>query len=342
MFKTDLHYNKKKDFITAKFLNHFIRKERNFPFTNYVEYSIEIKNSLNQSWTIYKRYKCFQKLHKKLCLKLRDLPNFPPKKFFNMTRKIIAEREIALEHYLNYLLDKIDLLKFPEILQFILSDEHDINSFLQQIKDASDPGFVKKYSSISFKSRSRSSENQNYISSSIRLGNPYLCLNKNFAKLIETFLENLEDAKEDMCYHIQHFWKAFKEVKWTNVKKEDVIKLIYGNSLINGLLFHCGMIKVNLLGAQEALLLLHKLIRYDFNPDCDYYITVLKMIKMEYITQMNINLHLIQNKQGVNEACFQLISHFTNLDNDITSSSILMNRKLEERYENWLRLQDEI
>jgi len=258
-----------------------------------------------------------------------------------MTRRIITERKIVLEHYLNYLLDKVDLLKHPQILQFILSEDHNINMFLEQMKDSSESSFKRKKSSTSNLIRSRSSDNQIYFSSTLRVGNPYFSLNKDFSKLVDTFLENLEDEKEDMCSNIQDFWKAFKEVKWTNIKREDILKLLYGSAISKGLIYNCGRIKVNPLGSQEALKLLHKLVRYDFNPDCEYYIILLKMIRLEHILQLNIHLHLTLNKQGVTEACFQLLTHFINIEKGITPCSILMNKEIEARYEAWLKLQDE-
>ena len=327
-----------KYFIESKFTNSFVRREEQFPFSKYVEYSIEIKTNLRKNWTIYKRYKCFQKLHKLLSKSIFNLPSFPPKKLFNMKEKVINERKNMLEYYLNYILDKVDLQKYPIITKFIQEDNYEektselrssINPFLNNIN----PFIPRKLSNR----KSKSSDNLRLFSKNISYINPYLCFTNNFSGLINSFLENLQDNKEDKCLHIKNFWKAFlKDSFGRAVKREETIKLFFGSIKLKGLLYHCGTIEDNILGAEESLILLSKLLQFEFNPECEYYLNVLKLAQLENIKLLKLTDHMTSCKQNIREISFILISHLINNETGITLKAIVKDKYLENTYENWI------
>lgn len=70
-------------------------------------------------WTIHKRYSQFVQLREELeSQNLKNLPKLPPKKLFINEEKI-NERQLFLEEFLNELFKKVNILKYPIILDFI-------------------------------------------------------------------------------------------------------------------------------------------------------------------------------------------------------------------------------
>ena len=72
-----------------------------------------------KSWIIHKRYSEFVELKKKLEeKKIKNLPNLPPKLFFVNEEKL-NERQLSLEEFVNELFERVNILKYPLILDFI-------------------------------------------------------------------------------------------------------------------------------------------------------------------------------------------------------------------------------
>ena len=70
-------------------------------------------------WVIHKRYSQFDQLRKELESKnLKNLPKLPPKLLYINEEKI-NERQLYLEEFINELFKKVNILKYPIILDFI-------------------------------------------------------------------------------------------------------------------------------------------------------------------------------------------------------------------------------
>ena len=306
--------------ITAKIIQTLTRQESSFPFNKYIEYKVYLTSSNSKNWILRKRYKCFKELHSNLKKKVINLPKFPEKKLFNMTQNTILERKSLLENYLNYILNNLNLTLFPKILDFIEVEKEELILSRTSIE----PTKRNPYSHRRSKSFTILEENffSNYVEADL---NP-----------IEDFLLNLEEKTEEKSKVIKKFWKFLQKQKdWPKFKREDILKLFYGNgNRLKGVLFHCGNTEENDLGAETCLQFLANLLRYEFNPECEMYVYVLKMAKLNHIMKINFNYHLKSKKN--NKDCFQILKYVVIEDKAMITKKIFEDPEIEKLYENWL------
>ena len=111
----------------------------------YVDYTILIKDSNNDSWKIKSRYSQLRLLHKKLKLAYAQsigVPEFPPKKFYgNTDPTFISQRQKALENYFNNLLAN-EMLRDSSILKAFIFDVPRVSNGSVIRKD--DTGYKQK------------------------------------------------------------------------------------------------------------------------------------------------------------------------------------------------------
>jgi len=105
--------------ITALISTYSIKEDENKYFNkNYVLYEIKFFTRY-KTWTLYKRYSQFLELRDKLASKkIKNLPKLPPKLYFSNEQKL-SERQLGLEDFLNDLFRNINILRYPEIIEFI-------------------------------------------------------------------------------------------------------------------------------------------------------------------------------------------------------------------------------
>jgi len=98
---------------------------------------------------------------------------------------------------------------------------------------------------------------------------------------IDDLIEKLDSNKEDKIKIIKKFVNFLKGTnKWPVFKKEDIARLFFGDfNKKRGLVFHCGTLNENQLGAEACLDFIGKLISFEFNPDCEFYIQILKKLR---------------------------------------------------------------
>ena len=108
---------KSKFFIYIKIISKETCKEKTFPYSKYIQYTIKIFTN-DKSWELKKRYSNFYELNQALSKKFNNVPKFPPKKIFK-SDSFIRDRQEKLEKYLNILLSREDVYKFDEIFDFI-------------------------------------------------------------------------------------------------------------------------------------------------------------------------------------------------------------------------------
>jgi len=100
---------------------------------DYTEYVIRVQRGLlsENTWTVTRRYSDFVALDGVLKPSGIDL-HLPPKKVFgNMNREFIAERQLALQSYLNRILEQPYLACHLSVKRFL--DPHNYSSNLQEI-----------------------------------------------------------------------------------------------------------------------------------------------------------------------------------------------------------------
>ena len=72
-----------------------------------------------KTWSVHKRYSQFIELRDKLLLKkVKNIPPLPPKLYFINEQKL-SERQLGLEEFMNDLFRNVNILRYPEIIEFI-------------------------------------------------------------------------------------------------------------------------------------------------------------------------------------------------------------------------------
>ena len=99
---------------------------------NYTLFEIKLYTPY-KNWTIHKRYSEFVELKKKLEeIKVKKLPNLPPKLFFTNEQKL-NERQLGLEEFLNDLFKRVNILKYSLIIDFIECPQEVLDIFTYNI-----------------------------------------------------------------------------------------------------------------------------------------------------------------------------------------------------------------
>ena len=89
---------------------------------DYVEYTITVRTDYG-NWYFKKRYEEFAKLNNELINKIPEINEFfPPKRVFKNSESTIKERIKYFNKYLKYILNKINIFLFNDILHFISLD----------------------------------------------------------------------------------------------------------------------------------------------------------------------------------------------------------------------------
>jgi hypothetical protein len=338
--------------INVRFLNCQYVSESDFPYFNYCLYSFIIITP-DKQWNIQRRYSNFDSLHSKLKNQLKNLPKFPVKRFFN-TECVIKERKHLLTRYLKHLLNRGDIYKFNEIFEFvemekeyylILKNKHEYDTLNEskQSTNASLATFLQRKSpfveeDVILEEKFYFEEENKSVFSSSHLENA-----KNLKMLIYTFLKLLSERLDEKCSLIKQFYEKFQKKKeHLKLSKNECFKLLYGekskdnNCFYHGLLFHCGNIQQNLLGAELCIEFLAKLVDYELNHDCDIVINTLKLAKISYIKMMSLEIHLKRNKPRVVLSIFKILSTFiTNEEKCLTVEQIIHNKMYRKNFNHW-------
>ena len=105
--------------ISAIISSYSLREDENKIFNK--QYALfEIKFfSRYKTWLVHKRYSQFVELRDLLISKkVKNVPKLPPKLYFINDQKL-SERQLGLEDFMNDLFRNINILKYPEIIEFI-------------------------------------------------------------------------------------------------------------------------------------------------------------------------------------------------------------------------------
>jgi len=346
---------KEEDIITATIQQHEIKQEETFPYSNYVMYKVDLNSSI-KNWSVYKRYNNFKELHQQLSKHVHkiNLPTFPERKFFNLNSQTINDRKEKLETYLNFFLEKKKLVNYSEILNFIEIDkdtlkiivnnftlhENNSNTYKKSFLNKSDTNLFQKSKSQDYSGTNHNEENYFIQFLEYKTGD---CTSKSaYMLVIEEFLNNLESKfqnKTNIIKTFENFLKAKKH--WPNLKTDEISRLFFGendqyNKIFNkGLLEHIGSVNQNPLGSEECLFFLSKLLNFEFNPDCERYINVLRSAKTEMLMLINFDVHMRNIKTKVKVAIYNILKAIYDEKTSVKIQKVL-NEEQYKDFANWL------
>lgn len=315
------------DFINSSISEHQFKKEDSFPYSDYVVYKIDLTSSIKK-WSVWKRYNDFKELRDKISDNnyILNLPDFPEKKYFNSkSNDTIKSRKKKLAEFLNFLLRKMKIQYYKEVIEFIEIDKETLSLISKKSTLCNNISntYLSKPINLNMVQKSNSmdiSTNFKYIDNYYVHYLEYKLADSNtktaYMQLIEEFLHNLSQKAENKTNVIKNFDTFLKSKKiWPQFKPEEIQRLYFGefdklNNVykLQGLLYHIGAIEENQLGAEECLQFLVKLLQTEYNPEYDKYIGILKSMKKEHLEIMNLAEHLEINKTKIKQSVFKLIS----------------------------------
>jgi hypothetical protein len=101
---------------------------------DYVEYSIIVKTDYGD-WYFKKRYEEFAKLNNELINKIPEINDyFPPRRVFKNSESTIKERIKYFNKYLKFLLSKINIFLFNDIINFLNLEKNLISLIFQKYR----------------------------------------------------------------------------------------------------------------------------------------------------------------------------------------------------------------
>ena len=105
--------------ISAIISSYSLREDENKIFNKqYALFEIKLF-SRYKTWLVHKRYSQFVELRDLLISKkVKNVPKLPPKLYFINNQKL-SERQLGLEDFMNDLFRNVNILKYPEIIEFI-------------------------------------------------------------------------------------------------------------------------------------------------------------------------------------------------------------------------------
>ena len=105
--------------ISAIITSYSLQQDQNRIFyKSYALYEIKFFTRY-KTWLVHKRYSQFVDLREQLLSKkVKNLPKLPPKLYFISDQKL-SERQLGLEDFMNELFRTVNILRYPEIIEFI-------------------------------------------------------------------------------------------------------------------------------------------------------------------------------------------------------------------------------
>ena len=107
-----------------------------------------------------------------------------------------------------------------------------------------------------------------------------------------------------------------------------------------GLVYHVGQIDENKIGSEQCLNFVCKLTSFEFNPDCENFILVLKKGRLEFLNSMNLVEH-IKNKNGILNA-YRILKIFYEDDEKKLFTMLDSNEALLSNFLKWIEEENNI
>ena len=301
---------------------------------NYTLFEIKLYTPY-KTWIIHKRYSQFVELKKKLEeIKVKKLPIIQPKLLFINEQKL-NERQLSLEEFLNDLFKRVNILKYPLIIDFIECPQEVVDIFTYNINclNLSNNNSSIILNTINHNSNyynGRITTNKNRAlnnSDDIDFNNNFYCSMAQFKSelgnsdsfedeispgtlVIQEFLRNLMDIssnKTELLFQFEYFLKnkqndnQNKSSNWYYLDTQEIDVFFNGfysnitHLKVNGFLYHCGNIQNNEIGTQNCIKFLYKILSEDFNPQAEIFLKIFRKCSLENIIQMELENHIINN-----------------------------------------------
>ena len=341
--------------ISAIISSYTLKQDDNKFFNkNYALYEIKLYTRY-KTWSIYKRYSEFIELRDQLLLKkINNIPKLPPKLYFINDQKL-NERQLGLEEFLNELFKNVNILRHPEIIDFIKCPKEILDILIYNI-DYLNPNNSNTFSKIN------NNDNNFYCSlAKMNLADKNDKKNENNKKefdryseegeeisqgtiIIQEFLRNLGDTpfnKTELLFQFEYFLlnednnedindsnnnnkknKNKNKYKWYFLTEEEIELFFNGfysnisHTKINGFLYHCGNINNNKIASVQCLQFLKKLLSDDYNPQADSFLKIYKKCNINNIIQMELENHIIKNTNTIRINAFIVLYKYLEDDED--------------------------
>lgn len=262
------------------------------------------------------------------------MPNLPPKLLFINEQKL-NERQLSLEEFLNDLFKRVNILKYPLIIDFIECPQEVVDIFTYNINclNLSNNNSSIILNTINHNSNyynGRITTNKNRAlnnSDDIDFNNNFYCSMAQFKSelgnsdsfedeispgtlVIQEFLRNLMDIssnKTELLFQFEYFLKnkqndnQNKSSNWYYLDTQEIDVFFNGfysnitHLKVNGFLYHCGNIQNNEIGTQNCIKFLYKILSEDFNPQAEIFLKIFRKCSLENIIQMELENHIINN-----------------------------------------------
>ena len=336
--------------ISCKITTYQSCQETFIPFFKYTEYKIILKTN-KKCWEIRKRYKDFDELHKKLSKSIKNLNKLPIKTIFK-SDEIINDRKIKLQKYLTNLLRRDDVYKHDLLFDFVELSKEDYLLMKDNLEDdnsgenspvsrSNRESLLNFRSLIESKNREDTVINDNFYYSFLNLKEENVEQNNFIKKLVNSFLNDLNSKKNDMTLIIKNFREEFlfqHKKKNTVFKNEDIYRLFFGDKTTkqNGLLYYCGDVNGNLLGAEICIEFLSNLVDFEYNLESEFFTNILRVGKLENFKQMNFAYHLESGKPLLFFYCCRIIRLIINEEKSITVESLFNKDTLIEKVNKYI------
>ena len=362
--------------ISAIISSYTLKQDDNKFFNkNYALYEIKLYTRY-KTWSIYKRYSEFTELRDQLLLKkMNNIPKLPPKLYFINDQKL-NERQLGLEEFLNELFKNVNILRYPEIIDFIKCPKEILDILIYNI-DYLNPNNSNTFSKInnndnnfycSLAKMNLVDKNENNKKELDRYSEGEEEISKGTI-IIQEFLRNLGDTpfnKTELLFQFEYFLlnednneeindsnnnneknKNKNKFKWYFLTEEEIELFFNGfysnisHTKINGFLYHCGNINNNKIASVQCLQFLKKLLSDDYNPQADSFLKIYKKCNINNIIQMELENHIIKNTNTIRINAFIVLYKYLEDDedeNDIENEikKILKNETAEKLFLQWL------
>ena len=340
--------------ITALISTYSIKEDENKYFNkNYALYEIKFFTRY-KTWTLYKRYSQFLELRDKLASKkIKNLPKLPPKLYFSNEQKL-SERQLGLEDFLNDLFRNVNILRYPEIIEFIQCPKEIIDILSYNIDYLNMNDKNNFYCSLARMNLSNDNDKKNVRTSEYNEEKEIT----HGGIVIQEFLRNLIDTpynKTELLYQFEYFLlnrdneesKSNSSFKWYFLSENEIKTFLNGfysnisHTKINGFLYHCGNIINNKIASEQCLEFLKKLLNEDYNPQADLFLRVFKKCDINDIIQMELDKHIINNTNSVRIDAFMILYKYieNNKNYEDETKQILRNEKAEKMFLQWIQVE---
>ena len=359
--------------ISAIVSSYTLKQDENKFFNkNYFSYEIKLYTRY-KTWTINKRYSQFIELRDQLLLKkINNIPKLPPKLYFINEQKL-NERQLGLEDFLNELFKNVNILRYPEIIDFIQCPKEilDIliynidylnpnNSNAFSIINNNDNNFYCSLAKMNFVDKNNEKNNKVMDSQGDEISKGTIVIQEFLRNLgntpfnktellfqFEYFLLNEDNNDDNINNNISNSKKNKNKFKWYFLTEDEIETFFNGfyshisHTKINGFLYHCGNINNNKLASTQCLQFLKKLLSDDYNPQADMFLKIYKRCNINNIIQMELENHIIKNTNTIRINAFFVLYKYLEDDEDEYDiekeiKKILKNEKAENLFLQWL------